>query len=433
MFLIVSNTLCFCVCIKAKYRVMPSPKTPKIRPLQTTTATESTTDNSQRNSAKVGDGSVKKKIDDLDEVFAREEEYFPASSDLQAVLVAEIDVTGASFSKLCELHARSHTSEIKEDSYSTASLGRYKKTTIRPKTITGISDLVFQEVDIDLPSPKHCSSAKVKGIHRHSLKKLSSQTLEIYAPKETGKSQKKRVTRCSEEDDSKLCGSFRHSLKSVFRLSKSKSKDLWNPTTAEETSNKSEKDFFALRRSSSLPRSLKSSAKPFSFGSFRSSSVEGHLNHRILSTEQMSAKNSASSSRLRKPVVAERRSLTKSLSQIRLVRSSKNNKNFGRPQSMEIRMPQLDEGGRSMLSLFNSSVINTSSTATIASANKEAHPWMKSLSNMKLRSTENKYSGYEYQSSSGYSIELFFLMLSIKFEYHCKSFAAFFHICPVPE
>lgn len=320
------------------------------------------------------------------------------------MLVVDIDVTGASFDKLCNLHAQSLSFEARDDSYSRSSLGRYRKTVRRPKTITGISDLIFQEVDADLPLLTQSGSTKLKGAHRRSLKKQSSQTLETYAPMERGKSLRKKGGKCLEEDESKSCNSIRHSLKSVFRLSRSRSKNLWTPAGADETLNKSEKDSLALKRSTSLPRSLKSSTKQsVSFGSFRSSSVEGRLNLRVLPA---GANRLASTSYLQKPVAGERLGycLTKSFSQMRLGHPPKN-QNFGatgRPQSMEIRMPLLDEEGRTMLSIYNSSENKVSSSTTITSGSVEAHPWAKSLSIVKLRNLESRYNKDDCQSSSGY-------------------------------
>lgn len=256
-----------------------------------------------------------------------------------------------------------------------------------------------------MPSLTQSGSTKLKGGHRRSLKKQSSQTLETYAPKERSKSLKKKGGKCLEEDESKSCNSIRHSLKSVFRLSRSRSKNLWTPAGADESLNKSEKDSLTLKRSTSLPRTLKSSTKQsVMFRSFRSSSVEGRLNLRVLPA---GANRLSSTSYLQKPVAGERLGycLTKSLSQMRLGHHPSQMQNFGvtgRPQSMEIRMPMLDEEGRTMLSIYNSSENKVSSSTTITGGSMEAHPWAKSLSTVKLRNLESRYNKDDCQSSSGY-------------------------------
>lgn len=391
--------------VQVKRRVALSLRTRRIRPLQTTAESNSLSNN-QEDGVLDGSGTASdgRSIKTSDEVFSEMEETFPPNGDLQAVLVVDIDITGSSFNKLHKLHAQSLSFEAKGDSYPSASLVRYRKTMRRPKTITGISDLIFQEVDVDMPSLTQSGSTKLKGGHRRSLKKQSSQTLETYAPKERSKSLKKKGGKCLEEDESKSCNSIRHSLKSVFRLSRSRSKNLWTPAGADESLNKSEKDSLTLKRSTSLPRTLKSSTKQsVMFRSFRSSSVEGRLNLRVLPA---GANRLSSTSYLQKPVAGERLGycLTKSLSQMRLGHHPSKMQNFGvtgRPQSMEIRMPMLDEEGRTMLSIYNSSENKVSSSTTITGGSMEAHPWAKSLSTVKLRNLESRYNKDDCQSSSG--------------------------------
>lgn len=360
-------------------------------------------------------GNDIKTFESSQDVFTNGERSLSPSiaDDLQLppVLMVNIDISGSSFSQLCKLHAPSNTYEVPDDSSFTASLRRRDRILIRPKTITGISDLVFHEIDIDPPTLKHSRSVKSRNSLRNPLNKTVSQTLEIYAPKErrTPKDVKRRTKCFDDGDDSKSCGSWRHSLKSVFRLSRSKSRDLWNVTSpTEEVTRQKSDNSCTLKRSMSLPRSMKSSTKhsALPFGSFRSSSVEGRLNFRVVQPDKPVNTANSSASKSPKPVAGERlgRSLTKSLSQVRIGRSSKNRKIFdvpGRPQSMEIRMPSVDEEGRPLLSLYNNaSVANVSSSvATVTSISD--HPWMKSLSIIKLRHNENKDQKDDCQSSSG--------------------------------
>lgn len=402
--------------LKARQKVAFLPKSRAIRPMQLGIEAKSLPNILQTGVEHGFDkgGNDIKAFESSQDVFTNTERSLSPSiaDDLQLppVLLVNIDVSGSSFSQLCKLHAPSNTYEVPDNSIATASLRRRDKILTRPKTISGFSDLVFCEVDIE--PLKHSRSVKSRNSVRNPLNKTVSQTLEIYAPKErrTPKDLKRRTKCFDDGDESKSCGSWRHSLKSVFRLSRSKSRDLWNVASVTEATRQKSDNSSTLKRSMSLPRSLKSSTKlsAASFGSFRSSSVEGRLNFRVVQPDKPVNTTNSSASKSPKPIAGERlgRALTKSLSQVRIGRSSKNQRNYdvpGRPQSMEIRMPSVDEEGRPLLSLYdNASVMNVSSSiATVTSSSISDHPWMKSFSIIKLRHNENRDQKDDCHSSSG--------------------------------
>jgi len=308
----------------------------------------------------------------------------------------------------------------------------------RRRTVNCSKDLVFCEINIDQLSPVGSSTsmaapgASTKGFSC-SLKSdiCNSVKHELYAPIEKSRARSRR-TKMKEKS---LIISWTRSLKSIFNASRSKS-DLWAENWDENGGSRREleQEDCAIKRSMSLPRSLKSAnKKSVSIAQTRSSSVEGRLNIHPVSKNSQSQKLLLNATANDRPIGGEHLGKKLNASQIMISTSMMLNKSKKgslmssksltsircRPESVEIDMPAFGEDGRlisaeltptkkvsrmPMDRLSSDSIRGVESNRSCEQVEVDVPgmPWTRPFSSVRLRPQTCRQDGDGgYQSSSG--------------------------------
>lgn len=237
------------------------------------------------------------------------------------------------------------------------------------RTICDPSDLVFYEIDADLPLAAFqidAASASSTLTMTRSMTERSTLTLNFVKHR---KSVSSRKTSCS----------WKQSLRSLIRGVRNKSTDLW--ATSQADSSPTYEQAATFRRSHSLPRSLKSQVadnEPF----VKSKSMEGQLNVSL-------------NSRTKSVTSSIHSAATLSRSRTSLLGRSR-----GRPKSMEVHIVSVDEfgkpctggGGGGGGSRHDNQMVHV---------NIPEQPWTKPFADVRLRTRATRTESEKYQSSSG--------------------------------
>ena len=210
----------------------------------------------------------------------------------QPVTLVPIDITGHAFQRHCEHRASIRSSDrvyVKEEGTLSRSA---KKRARRRQTISGIPGHIYDEV-VNGYSTIGSISSRTRSASRDRWERPKSIAIEEYVPgkdKERGRSpgrrsrsteKKLKVSREKEDSPISRSCSLRRSFKSLFKGKRSKSSDLWAEGRP-ESPDPFVVDFGGtLRRTRSLPRSLKSVRDPsgrlHNQQGSRSASAEGIL------------------------------------------------------------------------------------------------------------------------------------------------------------
>ena len=202
----------------------------------------------------------------------------------QPVTLVPIDITGTGFDRMCEFRASQKSIAGSEEVCGTGTRSRRKRHK-RRQTVCGVPGIVFDEVNHTVVRTGS-DILRTRSASRERWERPRSAALDYYAPKTERRRQKenKRIEQMDDDEEGSLARScsFRRSLRSLFKGKRSKSTDLWvegrpmspGPPVVDI-------GMPPLSRSTSLPRSLKSSAlreydSP-AISESRSASTEGRL------------------------------------------------------------------------------------------------------------------------------------------------------------
>ena len=253
------------------------------------------------------------------------------------------------------------------------------------RTICDVSDLVFDELDADLPLKAFPTDYRSISVTM-TRSVVDRPTLKQFKSSSSTSTSLKRFS-CS----------WKQSLKSLIRGVRTKSSDLW----ATSDSSPEYEKVSTFQRSSSLPRSLKYKVNEVSEDvRFKSKSLEGQLDASVDNTSR--------------PDVLSANSATLSRSRSSLVSRSR-----GRPKSMEVRIMSLDEYGKPF--------IEEQANNEMVHINLPEQPWTKPFANVRLRSRAVRAESEKYQSSSGNAIirpGMYIVLYRLRFRYNhvlCES------------
>jgi len=327
-----------------------------------------------------------------------------------------IDVTGATFNRMCEYREsiRSSSREYIKD-------GTVKRKH-RRQTLSSAPGLVFSEISTKLFNMNHLSSHVSLRTRSMSHERPKSAALECYAPRTGSKAdlkkikerEKKKAKQDPEESNLARSCSLRRSLKSLFKNKRSKSSDLWAEGRPRSPGPPVVDLAYPMKRARSLPRSLKSTARlvndRLEFDRERSASTEGRLDTRTeeqLDTMPVKPANGQKGTK-------ERSKMPRSVSHNAALSGSTFVDHLSRPKSMEVG-PQAFSG-----TLYPGSVSSQtapSSESVTSSFTQDSHmttskhihinipdkPWTKPFAKVKLRFRRKQKHEVkdERQSSSG--------------------------------
>ena len=321
------------------------------------------------------------------------------------VVLVPINVTGERFERMCEKRVSSTTSVRPRDG--TLSLKRKK----RRQTVSGVPGLVFNEISKNLFNMRKTSSVTTQ--RSMSQERPKSAALESYAPKQESCSErrtmrdreKQRVKKDPDESNLSRSCSLRRSLRSLFKDKRSKSTDLWAEGRPRSPGLPVVDLNCNMKRSSSLPRSLKSVMAATNhvseFDRDRSASTEGYLDAR--------------SSAEPKKNFHKKKEKDSNKSKSRIPRSVSHGANWCDSQLVDNHKPvpqsvspwETDDHSRQ--SYDNPTSSNNQSNHHVCKKGQHVHvnipdkPWTKPFSKVKLRLKKKTKTdaGAERQSSSG--------------------------------
>lgn len=209
----------------------------------------------------------------------------------QPVALVPIDITGSAFDRMCEYRESVRSTSRRNLEDGVQSLKRKKR---RP-TVSGVPGLVLNEVGTNIKGLGTPADVRLRAPSRGRSDRPKSAALDIFAPKsgvkkcernsewKKNKDKKDKRDHLYDPEGSNLARScsLRRSLKSLFKDKRSKSTDLWAKGIPECPGPPVVNLNIPLKRSRSLPRSLKSVMQQgtgtSNFAASRSASTEGRL------------------------------------------------------------------------------------------------------------------------------------------------------------
>ena len=204
------------------------------------------------------------------------EERLREISRSQPITLVPIDVTGSSFNRMCDY--RSSTRSINNEYEAESRTVRRKR---RRQTLSGIPGFVFDEIS---NGSFKVGSLRTRSVSRERWERPHSMAIESYPGSgRRGRSRERKRDKAGENRDdspvSKTC-SLRRSFRSLFQ--RSRSRDLWAEGRPRSPGPPMIDLNVPLRRSRSLPRSLKSVMRDPGIklgpgAAARSASTEGRL------------------------------------------------------------------------------------------------------------------------------------------------------------